>query len=147
LLSRFSSFIRLVHIRAYCLRWLHGAKLARRSSLSKTELDNCSRRRLNIVQKHDFPEEYFVFSKGDSVSRRSPFSALRLFLLTDELIVIGDRLALSRIDYAEKHPVVLVRDSHLSSLLYVQCAKAKGVTAQDGSAAKFKRLSLSDHQE
>jgi len=39
--SRFSSFTRLVRVTAYCLRWLRGAKLARGSSLSKIELDNC----------------------------------------------------------------------------------------------------------
>jgi len=38
LLSRFSSFTRLVRITAYCLRWLHGAKLARENSL--TEIAN-----------------------------------------------------------------------------------------------------------
>jgi len=43
-------------------------------------------------------------------------SALRPFLSTDGLIRVGDRLALSPMDYAEKHPVVLARDSHLSLL-------------------------------
>jgi len=90
-------------------------------------------------------------------------------LSTDGLIRVGGRLALSSMDYAEKHPVVLAKDSHLSLLLVrevhalalhgepqltrsvlsrfywivqanrlirseikqcMQCAKAKGATAQ-----------------
>jgi len=51
------------------------------------------------------------------VSRRSPLSTLRPFLSTDGLIRIGGRLALSSMDYAEKHPIVLAKDSHLSLLL------------------------------
>jgi len=51
------------------------------------------------------------------VSRRSLLSALRPFLSTDELIRVDGRLTYSPMDYAEKHPVILVRDSHLSLLL------------------------------
>jgi len=169
LLPRFSSFTRLVRVTAYCLRWLRGAKLIRGNPLSRSELDSCNRRWLSIVQKCDFPEEYSALSKEDQVSRRSPLSALRPFLSTDGLIRVGGRLALSSMDYAEKHAVVLAKDSHLSLLLVreahalalhggpqltrsvlsrfywiiqantlirseikqcVQCAKAKGATAQ-----------------
>jgi len=47
------------------------------------------------------------------MSRRSTFSALRPFLSTDGLIRFGGPLALSPVNCAEKHPVVLVRDTHL----------------------------------
>jgi len=100
LLSRFSSFTRLIRVTAYCLRWLHGAKLARGSSLSKTELDDCSRRWLNIVQKYDFSEKYSALSKGNQMPRRSPLSVLRPFLSTDGLIRLGGQLVLSSMDYA-----------------------------------------------
>jgi len=87
------------------------------SLLSKTELNDCSRRWLNIVQKYDFSQEYSALSKGNQVSRRSPLSALRSFLSIDGLIRVGGRLALFSMDYTEKHLVVLPRDSHLSLLL------------------------------
>jgi len=119
LLLRFSSFTRLVRVTAYCLRWLRGTKLIRGNPLFKSELDNCSRHCswLSIVQKYDFSKEYSALSKGDQVSRGSPLSALRPLFSTDGLIRVGGRLALSSMDYAEKHPIVLAKDSHLSLLL------------------------------
>jgi len=114
LLSRFSSFTRLTRLTAYCLRWLHGTKLARGSLLSKTKLDNSSRCWLNIVQKCDFSEELCSQQRRSDVAA---IPALGTFLLADGLIRVGGRLVLSFMDYAEKHPVVLARDSHLSLLL------------------------------
>jgi len=80
LLPRFSSFTQLVRVTMYYLRWLHGAKLARRSSLCKTKLDNCGRKWLNVVQKHDFPEEYSTLSEGSDVATISALGAAIVFV-------------------------------------------------------------------
>jgi len=114
-------------------------------------------------QKNTLPSAKEIKCRGDSRSRHCDH------FCQDGLIRVGGRLALSSIDYAEKHPVVLAIDSHLSLLLVrethalvlhggpqltrsvlsrfywivqanrlirseikqcVQCARAKGATAQ-----------------
>jgi len=58
-----------------------------------------------------------ALDNGAQVRSKSPLSALRPLISEDGLIRVDGRFAQSSMDFAEKHPIVLSRNSHLSLLL------------------------------
>jgi len=115
MLHRFSSFSRLIRVTAWCLRWLRRANQTK--DLSTDELRRAALRWFSIVQQEYFAEEHTALSRRLQVSPSSRLSALRPFISADKLIRVGGRLANAPLSFAEKHPILLAKECHLSHLL------------------------------
>ncbi|XP_029177497.1 uncharacterized protein LOC114945435, partial [Nylanderia fulva] len=115
-LTRFSSFSKLIRVSAYRLRLLH-AERPHALHLTADELARCRLRWFRIAQLQDFAEEIKVLSRGSQLARQSPLLSLRPFQGQDGLIRVGGRLAHAPLAFAEKHPIVLAKENHLSLLL------------------------------
>ncbi|XP_029176361.1 uncharacterized protein LOC114944557 [Nylanderia fulva] len=116
-LTRFSSFSKLIRVSAYCLRLLRDVERPHAVHLTADELARCRLRWCRIAQHQDFAEEIKVLSRGSQLARRSPLLSLRPFQGQDGLIRVGGRLAHAPLAFAEKPPIVLAKENHLSLLL------------------------------
>lgn len=113
LISRFSSWQKLVRCVAYILKFIR-IKVPKMSSLLTENNETAELILLRVVQKEHFKEEIACLEKGKLVA--SNIRQLRPFL-HDGLIRVGGRLANANISYDQQHPFLLPKKTHLVTLL------------------------------
>ena len=69
------------------------------------------------VQQHAFKEEIIKLQKGKQISKPSPLWTLNPFIDSDGLLRVGGRTSLADLSYEEKHPLILPKKHHVSTLL------------------------------
>lgn len=122
MLSRFSSFRRVVNTLSYCFRYLHNLKDPSRkiagNALSSSETNRTIHFLVRHVQERVFSTEIRNVQKGSIDSLPKPFRKLCPFLDKDGLLRVGGRLSQSNnMDYEKKHPLLLPRAHKLTSLI------------------------------
>lgn len=122
ILSRFSSFRRLVNVLAYCFRYLHNLKNPNSKltgeALSSSETKFVIRFLVSHVQERVFATEIRNVLKNSINSLPKAIRKLCPFLDHDGLLRVGGRLSQSQnMDYEKKHPLLLPRDHRLTSLI------------------------------
>ncbi|XP_011689310.1 PREDICTED: uncharacterized protein LOC105450902 [Wasmannia auropunctata] len=124
-LLRFSALCRLLRVTAWCRRWL-GVLHSRRGAsvvgiLTPVEIEEALCVWIGRVQEQWFESERKAVSRGEMLSRNS--SLLRLTPFADErgLLRVGGRLKHAVLSRDERHPLILPRDSHLTTLLVDSC--------------------------
>ena len=70
-----------------------------------------------IAQNKLYPEKYDNLRQGKAVSASSSLSSLHLFIGLYNLLRIGGRVANSNPTANEKHPVIILKNSHVAILL------------------------------
>lgn len=126
-LLRFSSLSRLLRVTVYCFRFLHNARNPRNRKegfVTRDELDLARLRWMRLAQQLDFPHEIKQLEDSRSLPARSPLLPLRPFLDHEGLLRLGGRLQHALLPYAEKHPLILAKDNHLSLLLVREAHEA-----------------------
>ena len=71
---------------------------------------------LRWLQWHCFPQDYTSLMQSGSVQKSSRLASLDPFM-EDGLIKVGGRLRKANLPDANKHPVILPKSSHISSLI------------------------------
>lgn len=120
LLTKYSSFIKLQHVIAYCLRFLHNLKNKHNryeGFLSNIELIESHNVIMRLVQHGDFLAEYKALKKGQLISKSSKLYSLDPFIDETQIIRLGGRLRHSSLDFDVKHPIVLPAKHHVVKLL------------------------------
>ncbi|XP_058808897.1 uncharacterized protein LOC131674316 [Phymastichus coffea] len=140
ILSRFSSYERLVRVVALISRWRQPSRDVEKSTPSRSDFKNPSDRTrkevecvrplltseiissenkiLSLVQKQGFPTEYRHLSELiNGVRKGTPFDKLCPFIGTDKLIRVGGRLNKSQLPYDQKHPILLPSNHHVTQLI------------------------------
>ncbi|XP_058822232.1 uncharacterized protein LOC131683878 [Topomyia yanbarensis] len=124
--SKFSSFTRLVHVTAYCMRFFHNVrhKIRRQSipttsskTLSAEEINRAKDTLVRLAQEDEFKEELHDLRQQKGVSKRSPIHTLAPFLDPEGLLRVGGRLRLSDQPYNKKHPSLIPSFHPLARML------------------------------
>ena len=70
------------------------------------------------VQKQTFAQDYKLVEKGQVVNKRSALYKLNPFIDEAGILRVGGRLQRSSVlGYSEKHPIILPREAHVTSLI------------------------------
>jgi hypothetical protein len=122
--STFTSLVRgvafLVHMAKSCKHTNQNRKCKgwHRCDLPRTpdEIDQARNVILQATQKAAFSKELSAFQANQVVSKSSRLRKLSP-IMEDNLICVGGRLKHSQVAAAEKNPIILPKDSHISLLL------------------------------
>lgn len=118
--ARFSSFLKLQHTIAYCLRFTNNTKLGKpklTGSLTAEELGNSLKAILRILQATHFNAEIEELKSGKPLSNKNMLSLNPFFDSSDLLLRVGGRLECANISRDQKHPILLPTHNHVVSLM------------------------------
>ena len=121
LLEKYSSFKKLQSVVAYCFRFFNNLKTKDpinrvTNQLSQAELDAASLTIFKLVQAEKFPKELLALSREKNVCPKSNLLRLNPFL-DGGLIRVGGRLSNANILSAQKHPIVLPKNHHITTII------------------------------
>ncbi|XP_058448943.1 uncharacterized protein LOC131428901 [Malaya genurostris] len=119
-----SSFNRLVHVTAYCLRFIHNIRkkilnqpIRSNKTLNTEEISNARNALVRLAQIDGFKEEMRDLKQQKAISKRSPIRSLAPFIDSKGIIRVGGRLRLSCQPYSKKHPYLIPSFHPLARLL------------------------------
>lgn len=121
ILSKFSSYKRLLRITAYCLRFIKLVVTKTRPAeveLSAQELQKSSEALIRLSQRSYFKKEIKDLLKTGQVNTSSTLQKLSPFLDDVQLVRVGGRLNHSLLTEGQKHPIVLARSCNLTKLIF-----------------------------
>ncbi|GFW89957.1 uncharacterized protein TNCV_3741431 [Trichonephila clavipes] len=120
LISRYSSFSKLIRISALCLRFIYNCKvnpvLRKIDCISASEFDHVTKVLVKQVQLNEFLTEIKCLKKGQPIPKGSKISSLNVFLDEDEILRVGGRLKHSTLSEFQKHQM-LPKAHHLTDLI------------------------------
>lgn len=112
--DRASSFIRLLRVTAYCLRFIASCRrgisvepVRNTAILTVDELSKTRTILIRLAQEDDFLEEKRDLKNERVVSKHSHLRLLSPFIDTEGILRVGGRLNLSEQPYLVKHPILL----------------------------------------
>ncbi|XP_070530058.1 uncharacterized protein [Cardiocondyla obscurior] len=123
MLLQFSSLTRLLHITAWCRRWptrLREHK-NRDQDLELSELESAKNLWIKHSQDIFFSKEIKTIKNKQTLLRQSALYKLNPFLDKNEILRVGGRLQHSSINYNQKHPIILSKDSYFAKLIIDKC--------------------------
>ncbi|XP_070531344.1 uncharacterized protein [Cardiocondyla obscurior] len=125
ILTRYSSFLKLIRVVATCSRFVK--KLLGRPGISLThhpltpkELEQSRKIVIRNIQKTGFANEIQYLSKYKSLPNSSPLLKLTPFIDGDGLLRVGGRLDNAAIDEESKHPLIIPKDSPITPLIITE---------------------------
>lgn len=118
--EKFSSFKKLLRVIAYCIRFATNCRTEKDKRpnalyLSANEISSSITCILLCIQKEHFSDEINMLQC--SKSERSKLNSLCPFLSDDGLLRVGGRLQNAKIEFSQKHPILLPKDHHITSLI------------------------------
>ncbi|GFV12325.1 putative DNA helicase [Trichonephila clavipes] len=121
LISRYSSFSKLIRISALCLRFIYNCKvnpvLRKIDCISVSEFDHVTKVLVKQVQLNEFLTEIKCLKNGQPIPKGSKISFLNVFLDEDEILRVGGRLKHSTLSEFQKHQMMLPKAHHLTDLI------------------------------
>ncbi|XP_018400802.1 PREDICTED: uncharacterized protein LOC108778188 [Cyphomyrmex costatus] len=127
IISRFSSLSRLRRTVAYCFRFAYNSKhktqqgeLKFTGPLQVQELERSMQALLLMAQGDEFNEEIHQLTQKREISSKSKILSLSSFIDTNGLLRVGGRLQEASLDYHQKHPIILPKKHHFTSLIIMQ---------------------------
>ena len=117
IITKYSSINKLKRIVAYVLRFKHKANNNYSGQLSVAELSCALHTILKITQREVFPNDIKQLVKANGVESNSQLRALNPFIDDKGLIRVGGRLRNSSLPYAEKYPIVLPKNFHVTEFI------------------------------
>lgn len=114
LMSKLSSFNVLLRTLSYILRFIYNAKNPLQKRLDFLSTDELNTALITLVKR----TQSLSFESELSASAFSkPLRKLHAFLDSDGVLRVGGRLDYSNLPYAAKHPIILPRNSRLTTLI------------------------------
>ncbi|KAI8431622.1 hypothetical protein MSG28_016101 [Choristoneura fumiferana] len=113
LLSRVSSYSKLINVSAFILRFCKNIKLPReqrnlQSTLSLDEIRAATKHWIGKVQLDAFKEEIVMVKQGKLVCKS--LQKLSVFVDDENMLRVGGRLRKSALPYGAKHPYLIPKD-------------------------------------
>ncbi|XP_071057593.1 uncharacterized protein [Onthophagus taurus] len=116
--EKYSSLSKLLRVTAWCIRVFDRNKLYSVSDiLSPEEINRSLMFWVRECQQLYFGQEIRLLQSGKAVQRSSPLFRLVPFVDGLGFLRITGRLRFSTLDWDEKHPIILPRDSRLTTLI------------------------------
>jgi hypothetical protein len=127
-LRRYSSFVKLTLVFAYVLRFIDNAKAKRSETkrqgiLTAQEIQNAKIQIFKLTQQEAFPVEIKCLQAKKPLPKSSKLISLNPFMDDHGVVRVGGRLSNAPISYAQKFPVVLPKDHHITELIIDQVHK------------------------
>ncbi|XP_075990161.1 uncharacterized protein LOC142985798 [Anticarsia gemmatalis] len=123
----FSSLSKLVRVVAYCCRFLNLRKscISKHSTiyLTKKEIDEAMERCIKRCQEEELAEELEELKDKGCLAKGKSLKSLNLFFDAKGIIRIGGRLEMSQLEFNEKHPILIPKESALTKLLIADAHK------------------------
>lgn len=113
--EKYSSIGKLRRLVAYALRFKRNNTF--KGPLSATELDLANQRIIKTVQESAFPNEIKELQGDQVLSKNHKFKALDPFIDERGLLRVGGRLKNAFIPYSQKHPLLIPKGHHVTTLL------------------------------
>lgn len=123
ILQKHSNLTSLVRIMAFIKRFLHNLKPGasrREGPLITSELESSLTEIIRHVQSTTFPQDYHRLATKLEPHHRSSILSLNPFLDEDQLLRVGGRIQNSNLSFNAKHPLILPKKHHLTTLLIHQ---------------------------
>lgn len=128
LFNRYSDYMRLVRVTAYCLRFINCIQPVRKRrpidsakpenvSLTQVEIQNAQETLVRLAQREIFSDEINSLVKGQTISKQSPLRSLAPFVDSAGLVRVGGRLSNAPISYNKRHPLLLPSKHALTDLI------------------------------
>lgn len=116
--ERFSSFLRLQRVVAYCLRFRNNCKNVEKKHgpIEVSELHDALIVILKLLQEKYFFDEINLLKKGKPLSNKR-LLVLSPFLDETGILRVGGRLDNADISYCQKYPALLPANSHVVALM------------------------------
>lgn len=117
LLSRFSSWTKLIHVLSYVLRFVSNSRRQDRLTgpLSVLEVQAAQRRLFKLIQQDAFSDDILALQNGKTCSSR--LQRLTPFLDEDGLLRVGGRLEHTELSQDVRHPFILPKKHSVVNLL------------------------------
>lgn len=121
ILAKYSSYHRLLHITAYCMRWLKRNAEWRRSAILRTdELISARNVWLRVVQREYYASEIMNLENDKPIHKRSTLLTLSPFLDKNKILRVRGRLMYAQKTDEAKHPAILPAKGPLTRLIIRQ---------------------------
>ncbi|XP_071580897.1 uncharacterized protein [Temnothorax nylanderi] len=119
LFLRFSSFAKMKRVIARCIRFASKCRSLEVVSedLSVEDLDKAEMRIMKLVQLSSFESELRSLREKCPLDKKSRILSLSPFLDVDGLLRVGGRLRHADLSFAQKHPILLPSNNHVSELI------------------------------
>lgn len=119
LLEKFSSFVRMKRVIAYCLRF--GAKAREGNStvedLVPEELKRAETCIIKLVQRIHFDSELRNLANNRPLDTKSNILSLNPFLDASGVLRVGGRLKHANVNFDKRHPALLPSKNHVTELI------------------------------
>lgn len=120
--TKFSSLHKLVHVIAFCKRFLNLKKLRKsgieiKSYLTSQEISDALKVCIRQCQQREFMEEIEELKKTGNVNNKSKLKPLCPVLDNDGILRVGGRIKNAPLDEDVKHPIIIPHGCHFTSLL------------------------------
>ncbi|XP_076392689.1 uncharacterized protein LOC143265292 [Megachile rotundata] len=136
LLTRYSSYTRLIRIVAYCLKFYHAICCRRSKKINKPcsehtvghicaignnltvqDLNLAEEAVLRLLQQQYFMQEILDLQSNRDIFKSSSLRGLNPLLDKKGLLRVGGRLNFANLKYEQQHPVILPKDSFITKLI------------------------------
>jgi len=121
LIHRYSSINRLLRITVLCTRIISRFKGSRTilltNPITTQELENAKFYWVKEIQKYAFHQKIKLLSAKQQLPRSNPLVRLTPWIDSQGLVRVGGRLQSALLSTASKHPLILPRNSALTSLI------------------------------
>ncbi|XP_054708471.1 uncharacterized protein LOC129218267 [Uloborus diversus] len=122
LLTKFSSWSKLLRVTAWCLRFITNLKLksvsvTKRDYLTCEELKKASEVIIRIIQEEEFSEEIKCLKEGKPITSNSKISSLNPFIDKSGILRVGGRLKNAEIAESQKYPILLPKGNFITNLI------------------------------
>lgn len=119
LLEKFSSFVRMKRVIAYCLRFGSKSREGRATSedLIPEELKGAETCTIKLIQRVHFGSELSDLANNRPLDTKSNILSLNPFLDANGILRVEGRLKHASVDFDKKHPVLLPSKNHVTELI------------------------------
>lgn len=121
-ITRYSSFTKLLRVFAYCKRFLYNSSVKNKSErrlshLSVQELNEAELHLIRLVQHLHFYNEIVLLRQNKIISKQSNLLSLSPYLDDNQILRVGGRLTHSHLDDYHKHQILLPKRDPFSDLV------------------------------
>lgn len=118
--NKYSNYIKLIRVVAYCFRFINKCKGANKENTTKcltsSELKQARDKLIKLIQEQHFASEITQLERNNSVDKCSKLFKLSPFL-HNSIIRVGGRLRHADFNFNQKHPIILPADHSFTKLL------------------------------
>ncbi|XP_058987780.1 uncharacterized protein LOC131806914 isoform X1 [Musca domestica] len=121
-MMKYSSFKKQIRVMAYLLRFIKGLKKKRavNEHLTAKELEEAEMEIIKLHQEREWPVELRKLKTLGTVDHQSKIASLHPQLDRNGIMRVGGRLALSELNYNQKHPII-IQKSRLAGNIIRNC--------------------------